>query len=116
VSAYKEAYGDERVTSDPAEAGYFGVYLWKAMVEMAGSADVDEVRAAAASGAIEYMAPGGLVKVDPDNQHTYKTVRIGQITDDGLIVEVYASEEPVKPDPFLANIEWAAELSAGVSQ
>jgi urea transport system substrate-binding protein len=116
VSAYKEAYGDERVTSDPAEAGYFGVYLWKAMVEMAGSTEVDEVRAAAASGEIGYMAPGGLVRVDPDNQHTYKTVRIGQITDDGLIVEVYASEEPVKPDPFLANIEWAAELSAGVSQ
>jgi urea transport system substrate-binding protein len=116
VAAYKAAYGDERVTSDPAEAGYFGVYLWKAMVEMAGSTETDDVRAAAASGEIEFAAPGGLVRVDPDNQHTFKTVRIGQITEDGLIVEVYASDAPVKPDPFLTNIEWAAELSAGMSQ
>jgi urea transport system substrate-binding protein len=116
VAAYKAAYGDERVTSDPAEAGYFGVYLWKAMVEMAESTAVDDVRAATASGEIEFEAPGGLVKVDPDNQHTYKTVRIGEITEDGLIVEVYASDAPVKPDPYLANIEWAAEIAAGASQ
>ncbi|MEX1018370.1 MAG: urea ABC transporter substrate-binding protein [Litorilinea sp.] len=116
VAAYKEAYGEERVTSDPAEAGYFGVYLWKAMVEAAGSTAVDDVRAAAATGEIEFNAPGGLVRVDGDNQHTYKTVRIGQITEDGLIVEVFASEEPVKPDPFLANIEWAADITAGASQ
>jgi urea transport system substrate-binding protein len=54
--------------------------------------------------------------VDPDNQHTYKYIRIGQINEAGLIDEVYSSSEPVKPDPFLKNIEWAAELSEGMSQ
>jgi urea transport system substrate-binding protein len=116
VAAYKAAYGDERVTSDPAEAGYFGVYLWKAMVEKAGSTAVDDVRAAAATGEIEYQAPEGLVKVDPENQHTWKTVRIGQVNAEGLIDEVFASGAPVHPDPFLAEIDWAEGLAEGMSQ
>jgi urea transport system substrate-binding protein len=104
------------VTSDPAEAGYFGVYLWKAMVEAAGSTDVAAVKAAAATGEISFQAPGGLVTVDGENQHTYKTVRIGQVNAEGLIDEVFASAEPVKPDPFLANIPWAEGLAEGASQ
>ncbi len=49
VAAYKAAYGEDRVTADPIEAGYFGVYLWKEMVEKAGSTDVDAMRKAAAA-------------------------------------------------------------------
>ncbi len=116
VAAYKAAYGDDRVTSDPAEAGYFGVYLWKEMVEAAGSTDVEAVKAAAATGEISFQAPEGLVTIDGENQHTNKTVRIGQINAEGLIDEVYSSPEPVKPDPFLAGIEWAAGLAEGMSQ
>lgn len=116
VAAYKAAYGDDRVTADPIEAGYFGVYLWKAMVEKAGSTDVDAVREAAGTGEIEFLAPEGLIKVDPDNQHTYKYVRIGKINAEGLIDEVFASETAIKPDPYLANIEWAAGLAEQASQ
>ncbi|WP_044276090.1 urea ABC transporter substrate-binding protein [Caldilinea aerophila] len=116
VAAYKAAYGEERVTSDPIEAGYFGVYLWKEMVEKAGSVAVDDVRAAAQSGEITFQAPEGLVKVDPENQHTWKIVRIGKINESGLIDEVWSSGEAVRPDPFLKNIEWAAGLTEGAGQ
>lgn len=116
VAAYKAAYGEDRVTSDPIEAGYFGVYLWKEMVEKAGSVAVDDVRAAAQSGEISFQAPEGLVKVDPENQHTWKIVRIGKINESGLIDEVWSSGEAVRPDPFLQNIEWAAGLAEGLSQ
>jgi len=111
VADYKAAYGADRVTDDPIEAGYFGVYLWKAMVEKAGSTAVDAVRAAAQSGEIEFQAPEGLVKVEPENQHTWKIVRIGQINGEGLIDEVWSSGTAVKPDPFLKAIPWAAGLS-----
>jgi urea transport system substrate-binding protein len=116
VAAYKAAYGEDRVTADPIEAGYFGVYLWKEMVEKAGDTAVDAVRAAAKSGEITFAAPEGMIKVDPDNQHTYKYVRIGQINAEGLIDEVFNSSEAVKPDPFLAGIEWAKGLADQASQ
>ena len=59
------------------------VYLWKAMVEKAGSFDVEKVRAA--SDGITFDAPEGMVTVDGETQHIYKTARIGKIGADGLI-------------------------------
>ena len=46
-----QAYpGSSGVTSDPMEAAYISLYLYKALVEAAGSFEVDEVNAAAADG------------------------------------------------------------------
>jgi urea transport system substrate-binding protein len=110
VAAYKAKYGQDRVTDDPIEAGYFGVYLWKAMVEKAGSTDVEKVKAAAKTDSIEFTAPEGTVKVDGASQHTWKTVRIGKIRPDGLIEAVFSTDKPVKPDPYLKQYDWAKGL------
>jgi urea transport system substrate-binding protein len=109
VKAYKAKYGADKPTSDPMEAAYVSVYLWKAMVEKAGSFDVEKVKAA--SDGITFDAPEGKVTVDGATQHIYKTARIGKIGDDGLITEVWNSGAPVKPDPYLKNYPWAAGLS-----
>ena len=109
VEAYKAKYGEDRVTDDPIEAGYDAVYLWAAAVEKAGTTDVDAVREAAAG--ISFAAPEGTITIDGDNQHVYKTVRIGQINSQGLIDEIWATDEPVKPDPYLTGYDWAAGLS-----
>lgn len=109
VKKYKEKYGEDSVTADPIEAAYFAVYLWAAAVEKAGSFEVDKVKAA--SDGIEINAPGGTVKIDGSNQHTWKTVRIGEIKENGLIDEVWNSGEPVKPDPYLEGYDWAKGLS-----
>ena len=108
VAAYKAKYGDSRVTDDPIEAGYFGVYLWAAAVEKAGSTDVAAVKAAA--GGIEFDAPGGLVTVNGENQHVSKTVRVGKVRADGLVDEIWNSGGPVEPDPYLETYEWASQF------
>lgn len=109
VKAYKARYGENRVTDDPIEAAYLGVYLWKQAVEKAGSIDVVKVRAAAKN--IEFAAPSGKVKIDAKTQHTWKTVRIGKVRLDGQIEEIWNSGAPVQPDPFLKNYPWAAALA-----
>ncbi|MCC3437575.1 MAG: urea ABC transporter substrate-binding protein [Oscillatoriales cyanobacterium] len=109
VKDYKARYGENRVTDDPIEAAYLGVYLWKKAVEKAGSIDVIKVRAAAKN--IEFAAPSGMVKIDAKTQHTWKTVRIGQVRSDGQIEEIWNSGAPVQPDPFLKSYPWAAALS-----
>lgn len=111
VKAYKAKYGADKPTSDPMEAAYVSVYLWKAMVEKAGSFDVAKVKAAADAGGITFDAPEGLVTVDGPTQHVFKTARIGKIGDDGLIKEVWNSGSPIKPDPYLKGYSWAASLS-----
>jgi urea transport system substrate-binding protein len=109
VKAYKARYGENRVTDDPIEAAYLGVYLWKQAVEKAGSTDVVKVRAAAKN--IEFAAPSGKVKIDAQTQHTWKTVRIGKVRLDGQIEEIWNSGAPVRPDPFLKSYPWAAALA-----
>ncbi|MFK0522426.1 urea ABC transporter substrate-binding protein [Paenibacillus sp. 7516] len=109
VEKYKEKYGADRVTADPIEAGYVAVYLWKAAVEKAGSTDVEKVREAAKG--LEFDAPEGKVTVDGENQHIYKTVRIGEVQEDGQFKELWNSGSPVKPDPYLKTYEWGASLS-----
>jgi urea transport system substrate-binding protein len=98
VGAFKAKYGEDRVTNDPMEAAYIMVYLWKQAVEKAGTAgDLEKVRAAAIGQ--EFAAPEGKVKMFP-NHHISKTVRIGQVRDDGLFDIVWSSEGPVEPVPW----------------
>jgi urea transport system substrate-binding protein len=108
VEKYKTKYGDNRVTGDPIEAAYIAVYLWAEAVEKAGSFDVEKVKEAADG--IEFTGPGGVVKIDGETQHIYKTVRIGEVQADGQFKEVWNSGEQVKPDPYLKSYDWAAGL------
>jgi urea transport system substrate-binding protein len=72
---------------------------------------VEAVKRAAAGVTLE--APCGEYQIDGDNQHLYKTARIGRVRADGLIDEVSNSGEPIKPDPFLKTYAWAKGLAGG---
>ncbi|MET9107829.1 urea ABC transporter substrate-binding protein [Streptomyces zhihengii] len=109
VTAYQAAYGKDKPTSDPMEAAYVSVHLWKRMVEKAGSFDVAAVKAAADG--IAFDAPEGKVTVDGATQHVHKTARIGKVGADGRITEVWNSGGPVAPDPYLKGYDWASGLS-----
>lgn len=98
VAAFKEEYGEDRVTNDPMEAAYIMVYLWKQAVEKAGTADdLEKVRAAAIGQ--EFDAPEGKVTMNA-NHHISKTVRIGEVRDDGLFEIVWETDAPVDPLPW----------------
>jgi urea transport system substrate-binding protein len=109
VQAFKAKYGQTKVTSDPMEAGYNAVYLWAEAVKKAGTTEVEAVKKAAPGISLE--RPEGLVTIDGDNQHMYKTARIGVIQPDGLIKQVWDSGKPIKPDPYLKGYPWAAGLA-----
>ncbi len=98
VERFQKKYGPHRVTDDPMEAAYFGVYLWAQAVEHAETDDVKAVRQAIKNQS--FMAPEGLVSVDADNNHTWKAVRIGKITEKGQFDIVWTSEKPVRPVPY----------------
>uniref|UniRef100_UPI0038731E06 urea ABC transporter substrate-binding protein n=1 Tax=Dactylosporangium fulvum TaxID=53359 RepID=UPI0038731E06 len=109
VAAFKAKYGADKVTSDPMEAGYSAVHLWAEAVKKAGSTDVEKVKEAAKG--ISLDLPEGKVTIDGENQHVYKTARIGVIQPDGQIKEVWNSGQPIKPDPYLKGYDWAKGLS-----
>ncbi len=108
VSAYKKEYGENKAIGDPIEAAYNAVYLWAAACEKAGSFDVEAVRIAAKG--TSFDAPEGTVTIEGLNQHLHKTIRIGKINSKGQIEELFATENPVRPDPYLSTYAWAKGL------
>jgi urea transport system substrate-binding protein len=122
VENFQQRYGADRVTSDPIEAAYTQVYLWKQAVEHAQSFEVERVRVAAYGQSFE--APGGLVRIEP-NHHVGRACRIGQILPSGQFEIIYSHARPINPLPWLgmeqANfnasevvIEMLAEVSRGL--
>lgn len=108
VENFHKRYGRERVTSDPIEAAYTQVYLWKQSAEKAGSFQVDLLREAAYGQTFE--APGGMVSIEKNN-HVRKHCRIGKILPNGQFQIVFTSVGAIKPHPWLG----LEELSESVS-
>ena len=92
VEAYQKAYGSDRVTSDPAEAAYDAVYLWKAAVEKAESFEPEDVIAAVEEGGITFDAPEGTVEIDGENHHLINSRALRVINADGQIDTVKETE------------------------
>ncbi len=114
VDRFKAEHGEDRVVSDPMEAAYSQVYLWKLAVEKAGSFDVDRVLEAFGQ-RIEFDAPGGKIMVDPKSLHTYKPFLIGRIRDDRQFDIVFETPTWIEPDPYppLAFPGWSCDWTRG---
>ena len=104
IKAFQDKYGQDRPTSDPMEAAYTSLYLYKNMVEKAKSFCVDAVNAAADG--VTFDAPEGTVTVNGENHHIAKTGLIGQINDKNQFDIVWDSEKPIEPDPYLEEYAW----------
>jgi len=98
VENFKTRYGQDRVTSDPMEAAYIGIYIFAKAAEKSGSDDVNKIREAVKG--ITLVAPEGIVGVDPQTQHLAKTVRIGKILNNGQFEVVASSEAGIMPVPY----------------
>lgn len=110
VDAYQAKYGAAKPTSDPMEAAYTSVYLWKNTVEKAKSFATKDIQDQADG--VTFDAPEGLVTIDGSNHHVTKTARIGEVRPDGLIYTVWDSGSPVQPDPYLTSYPWASGLGS----
>lgn len=96
--------GPSKVTSDPMEAAYDSMYLYKAMVEKAGSFDVDAINKV--SDGITFDAPEGTVTIDGENHHISKPGLIGQINAENQFDIVWSSKGVIEPDPYLKQYSW----------
>ncbi len=112
IKNYRARFGQNRVTDDPIEAGYFGVYLWAKAVEAAGTTDIPKVREALRG--LTFEAPEGLVMIDPTNNHTWKVVRIGKVRPDGQFEILWSSGKWVRPDPYPPLVSDKVVLEPGV--
>jgi len=117
VNNFRQRYGENRKTSDAMEAAYSGVHLWAQAAREASHVDGDGFFGSTCNPdevddhipSQSFHAPGGLVFIEPESQHLYKTARIAQVDPEGKFTIVWSSEVPVRPSPypiFRREIEW----------
>ncbi|SHM26757.1 urea ABC transporter substrate-binding protein [Cryptosporangium aurantiacum] len=106
IQSWKAYPNSSGVTSDPMEAAYISLYLYKSLVEKAGSFDVDKVNDAAKKNTITFDAPEGTVTLDGDNHHISKPGHIGRINSKNQFDVVWASDKFIEPDPYLKGYDW----------
>ena len=109
IEAWQAYPGSSGVTSDPMEAAYISLYLYKALVEAAGSFDVDAINQAALDNEITVDAPEGVVTLNGENHHISKPGHIGRINADNQFDIVWASDGFIEPDPYLEQYSWFPE-------
>jgi len=98
LAKIKERFGDQRVVTENMTAAYCGVHLWANAANRAGTPDPVEV--AKAIRGLEFEGPGGRLRIDPENQHCWRSWRVGQIQADGTVKIVAESVGSVRADPF----------------
>ena len=84
------------------EAAYIGVNLWSKAVQKAKTTNIASVLNQLKK--IVYLAPEGLVKIDSETQHTWKSTRIGKVLSNGQFDIIWESKQPIKPAPYPNDI------------
>jgi urea transport system substrate-binding protein len=91
-------YGPQEIVTDQMQTAYALVHLWAQAIRAAGTDDVGAIRSAIAGQSLD--SPQGWVTIDPATLHTVQISRVGRINEQGHFIEVYASPQPVVPEPF----------------
>jgi len=98
IDRFHRRFGTLRPINDPMEASYVGFHLWAKAVEHVKS--LDPLRIKNVIGKESFNAPEGIVVVDSETQHLWKTTRIGRALKDGQFEIVWESDKPIRPVPY----------------
>ena len=100
VRRFQTRFGPERVTSDPIEASYNGLWLWANAVRESGSAQPAVVNRDL--GGQSLPGPSGQIAVDNASRHLWRWVHIGHALPSGQFQRVLSLPRPVRPVPYPA--------------
>lgn len=95
--------------SADAEATYTAVHMLAAAAQKAGGGGFDEVREAARG--LEFDAPQGPIRIDPDNFHCWLRPRIARSRTDGTFEIISENNCAIQPDPYLT---WTQDSDFGI--
>jgi urea transport system substrate-binding protein len=98
VARFRQRFGAQVVLDDPMEACYIGVMLWAQAARETGSFAPAVVRQSVLRQTLH--APEGVVAVDAETGHLWKTPMIGKIREDGQFDIVWDAGMAVEPQPF----------------
>jgi branched-chain amino acid transport system substrate-binding protein len=98
IADFKARFGADAPVTACAEAAYFQVKLYAKALQLAGTDEPEAVVSNLLG--LEYDAPQGRVRIDPENHHTELWPRVARVNDEGRFEIIWNPELRVKPDPY----------------
>jgi branched-chain amino acid transport system substrate-binding protein len=106
VADMRARFGADTPVSMWAEGAYSQVHLFARALAEAGSLDTQKLVQAAMHVSVE--APGGTLRLDPENQHAWLLPRIARVGADGGFELLWQAHAAIKPDPYLTTDGFAS--------
>ncbi len=102
VQNFKAKFGQDRVTNGVMEAAYLQTFFMAQAMEklLDAGKEINTANLREATRGQVFKAPQGMVKIDPDNYHTYLYSRIAKWKSDGQADIVFSTPAAVKPIPW----------------
>ena len=85
IEKFRARFPDEPYINQEAANSYIAMYLYKSMVERAGSTDREALRAEIAKGDVCFDGPSGKVCLDPKSQHMSHNIFLAKVNEDHSI-------------------------------
>jgi branched-chain amino acid transport system substrate-binding protein len=101
LTSHTRLFGSSNAVTSCCEAAYFQTHMFALALGRTNSLDTGQLREILLGSTFE--APQGVVKIDPDNNHTYLQSRIAKVNDAGEFIVERELIRPIKPDPYLVN-------------
>jgi len=101
TEAFRRRFGATTPISQYAASGYTAMRLFAAALALAGGMDTQRIIRCARG--LELEAPHGPVTIDPENNHTWLTPRVGVWNGEDAFDIVWEAAQPVQPDPWLVS-------------
>ncbi|NLH80330.1 MAG: transporter substrate-binding domain-containing protein [Phyllobacteriaceae bacterium] len=101
VSTFKARFGPQAAVTACAEAAYFQVMLYAEALRRAGGDDPDLIVSHLLG--LEYDAPQGRIRIDPDNHHTELWPRVGRVDASDRFEVVWNPGVRLKPEPYFVE-------------
>jgi urea transport system substrate-binding protein len=98
LTRLRAKFGPQRLATDPMESAYNAVHVWAKAVQTAGDTSPRAVRTAVRGLTVE--APGGTIRIDPENLHVESMLRLARITAEGRFEIVWSTDRPVRAEPY----------------
>jgi branched-chain amino acid transport system substrate-binding protein len=112
LERFRSRFGEDIVPNMCWEAAYFQVHIFANAMRQSGSDRIDALLPYVLGS--EFLAPQGLVRIDPTNHHTCLYPRIGRANLRGQFTIIRQATRSVHPDPYLVTHsmgDWTAKLN-----
>ena len=112
TTRFKQHYPESEPVNNAMLNAYLSVHLWAKSVAKAGTSHPQKLHKKI--GDLSILGPSGMVYVEKNTQHTWRTMHIARLNQQGALTSEWFSKIPIAPIPYPSSrtrAQWQTYLA-----